>query len=300
MSWRVVAVSSRAKLDYKMDYLVVRTEETTKKIHLSEISVLLIESTAVSLTAYLLCELSRRNIDVIFCDEKRMPYGAMASFYGSHDTSMKFRSQIKWSDSSKMAVWTEIVRAKISGQMAVLKAAGRPEAGLLNSYIQQLQEADSTNREGHAAKVYFNALFGMSFSRSLDNTINAALNYGYSIILSAFAREAAVCGYATQLGIFHDNMFNQFNLACDLMEPFRPFVDYEVKLMAPENFQHDEKMELVRLLNHKVVIDGRSQYMTNAMSIYAKSVFNAIEERDISLIKFPCYELPIHENDSLL
>ncbi|MCR5336780.1 MAG: type II CRISPR-associated endonuclease Cas1 [Synergistes sp.] len=300
MSWRVVAVSSRAKLDYKMDYLVIRTEESTKRIHLSEISVLLIESTAVSLTAYLLCELSRRNINVIFCDEKRNPYGTMSPFYGSHDTSLKFRNQIKWSDTSKAAVWTEIVRAKISGQASVLKAVGCPEAELLGSYIQQIQDADVTNREGHAAKVYFNALFGMSFSRSVDNTVNAALNYGYSIILSAFARESAVCGYATQLGICHDNMFNQFNLACDLMEPFRPFVDYKVKLMAPEKFEHDEKMELVRLLNSKVLIDGRSQYMTNAMSVYAKSVFNAIEERDISLIKFPCYELQIHENDSLL
>ena len=300
MSWRVVAVSNRAKLDYKMDYLVVRSEDNTKRIHLSEISVLLIESTAVSLTAYLLCELSRRNINVVFCDEKRNPYAAVSPFYGSHDTSMKFRSQIKWSDTSKTAVWTEIVRAKISGQMAVLKAFGRPEAELLESYIQQIQEADSTNREGHAAKVYFNALFGMSFSRSVVSIVNAALNYGYSIILSAFARETAVCGYATQLGIFHDNMFNQFNLACDLMEPFRPFVDYEVKLMAPEKFEHDEKMELVRLLNRKVEIDGRLQYMTNAMNIYARSVFNALDERDISLISFPCYELQIHENDSLL
>ncbi|MDY2984887.1 MAG: type II CRISPR-associated endonuclease Cas1 [Synergistes jonesii] len=295
-----MAVTNRAKLDYKMDYLVVRTEEATKRVHLSEISVLLIESTAVSLTAYLLCELTRRKIDVIFCDEKRAPYGTLAPFYGSHDTSMKFRSQIRWNDTAKASVWTEIVRAKISGQAAVLKAMNCPEAGLLETYILQIQEADSTNREGHAAKVYFNALFGMSFSRSVDNTINAALNYGYSLILSAFAREAAVCGYATQLGIFHDNMFNQFNLACDLMEPFRPFVDYEVKLMAPEKFEHDEKMKLVRLLNHVVMIDGRSHYMMNAMSIYAKSIFDALGERDISLIKFPCYELQIHENDSVL
>ena len=75
MSWRVVTVSSIAKLDYKMDYLVVRTQETVTKIHLSEISVLAIESTAVSLTAYLLCELTKRKIDIVFCDEKRFPWG---------------------------------------------------------------------------------------------------------------------------------------------------------------------------------------------------------------------------------
>ena len=87
MSWRVVAVSSNAKLDYKMDYLVVRTVNDLKRIHLSEISVLLIESTAVSLTAYLLCELSKRKIDVIFCDEKRLPIGSFIPYYGSRFSS---------------------------------------------------------------------------------------------------------------------------------------------------------------------------------------------------------------------
>lgn len=86
MSWRVVTVSSIANLDYKMDYLVVRTQEATRRIHLSEISVLVIESTAVSLTAYLLCELAKRKIDVVFCDENSSPWGTVLPFYGSHDT----------------------------------------------------------------------------------------------------------------------------------------------------------------------------------------------------------------------
>ena len=291
MSWRVVTISSRAKLDYKMDYLVVRTEENTNRIHLSEISVLLIESTAVSLTAYLLCELSKRKIDIIFCDEKRCPFGSLLPFYGSHDTSLKFRNQIQWTVETKAFVWAEIVRAKITGQIGVLNSLEKSEAQLLQSYLPDIQPADSTNREGHAAKVYFNALFGMSFSRSLENNINAALNYGYSIILSAFARETAVCGYSTQLGIFHDNMFNQFNLACDLMEPFRPFVDSAVAAMDLTEFDHAEKMRLVRLLNEEVCIEGKIQYMTNAIKFYSKSVFEALNERDISLIKFPNYEL---------
>ena len=88
MSWRVVVISNRAKLDYKMDYLVVRNEETVKRVHLSEISVLLIESTAVSLTAYLLCEHSKRKIDVIFCDEKCLPFGSLLHFYGSYDSRL--------------------------------------------------------------------------------------------------------------------------------------------------------------------------------------------------------------------
>ena len=79
MSWRIVSVASLSKLDYKMGYLVVRSKESTTRIHLSEISILMLESTAISLTAYLLRELERQKIDVIFCDETRTPYGMLSS-----------------------------------------------------------------------------------------------------------------------------------------------------------------------------------------------------------------------------
>lgn len=283
-----------------MNYLVVRNAETTKRIHISEISVLLIESTAVSLTAYLLCELSKRKIDVIFCDEKRCPSGMFLPLYGSHDTSLKFRNQITWNAHTKDFVWAEVVRAKICGQIAVLNKCKTENAALLEQYISEIEPGDQTNREGHAAKVYFNSLFGMDFSRSQDNNINAALNYGYSIVLSVFAREIVSNGYSTQLGIFHNNMFNQFNFACDLMEPFRPFVDYSVIKMQLTEFEHSQKMELVQILNRYIKIDGKVQYMLNAIKIYAKSIFEALNENDISKIRFPDYELQIYEDDIVL
>ena len=96
-------MSSLSKLDYKMDYLVVRNTDGVKRIHLSEISVLMIESTAVSLTAYLLCELNKRKIDIIFCDERRLPYGMLLPLYGSHNASLKLREQIQWKDPVKAA-----------------------------------------------------------------------------------------------------------------------------------------------------------------------------------------------------
>ena len=160
------------------------------------------------------------------------------------------------------------------------------EAELLNRYIGEIQPGDSTNREGHAAKVYFNALFGKDFSRTLDIPINAALNYGYSIFLSAVNREIAINGYITQLGIFHDNMFNCFNLGSDLMEPFRVLIDRTVFKMKPEKLEHDEKMVLVNLLNQEVIIEDKVTTTLNAVKIYCRSVFEAINDNDISLIRF--------------
>lgn len=283
-------ISKRAKLDYQLGYMVVRSEEITK-IHLGEIATLLIESPAVTVTSALLSELVRKKVKVIFCDEKRNPSSELISYYGSHDTSSKVRKQIQWSRNIKETVWTEIVTEKIRKQKELLEYLGKEESKLLSSYLQEVRLNDESNREGHAAKVYFNALFGLDFTRTLDNNINAALNYGYSIILSAFTREITANGYITQLGLFHDNMFNQFNLASDLMEPFRILVDKEVIFMPLQNFEQKEKMRLVNILNYEVKIDGKVQYVNNAVKIYCKSVFDALNEADSSLIRFYQIEL---------
>ena len=290
MSWRIIVISQRAKLDLQLGYMVVRGENVTK-IVLSEISTILIESTAVSLTTSLLAELAKRKIKVIFCDEKRNPSSELVSYYGSHDTSNKVRKQIAWGQKIKEAVWTEIVTEKIRKQKELLELKGKEEAELLSSYLREITWNDETNREGHAAKVYFNALFGKNFTRTEDNPINAALNYGYAIILSTFTRDVVTNGYITQLGLFHDNMFNQFNLASDLMEPFRVLVDKEVLEMKPDKMEHEEKMKLVNILNHEVRIGGKIQYVNNAIKIYCKSVFDALNENDSALIQFYKIEL---------
>ena len=284
-------ISNRAKLDLQMGYMVVRGEETVK-IHLGEIGTLMVENTAVSLTVSLLAELTKRKVKVIFCDEKRNPSSELISLYGSHDTSNKVRKQIAWKEQTKEAVWTEIVTEKIRKQEKLLEILEKgEEADLLTSYLQEMQWNDATNREGHAAKVYFNALFGMDFTRTADTSTNAALNYGYSIILSAFNREVTSGGYMTQLGLFHDNMFNAFNFSSDLMEPFRILVDQMVVKMNLSKFEHEEKMQLVNLLNQEVEIDGKVQYVVNAIKVYCKSVFDALNEDDSSLIRF--YKLEI-------
>lgn len=286
MSWRTVVISKRAKLDLKMNNLVVREDTRTTNIHLGEVYLLIIENTSVSLTACLLCELMKQKIKVIFCDEKRNPISELIPYYGSHDCSAKLKNQISWDSYIKDAVWTEIVTEKIKNQKNLLLNLGYIEGNLLNDYMQQIEFKDVTNREGHAAKVYFNALFGMSFTRSSDNNINSALNYGYSILLSIFNREVVSNGYITQLGLFHDNMFNQFNLSSDLMEPFRPIVDEQIFHMDLECFEHEEKIQIINILNKEIFIDGKKHYLSNAIKIYCKSIFDALNENDISKIRF--------------
>lgn len=291
MSWRTVVISKISKLDYGLGYLIVRDVDSSVKIHIDEISLLVLENTAISLTASLLNELVNKKVKVIFCDEKRNPKAEITPYYGSHDSSLKIKNQIDWDINLKQELWTFIVAQKISNQAKVLHYFGLPQCEMLYSYIDEIKLYDSTNREGHAAKVYFNALFGKDFTRDKDCSINAALNYGYSIILSCFNREIVCSGYLTQLGIFHDNMFNQYNLSCDLMEPFRPLVDIAVKTLSPQEFSKNEKIEILKILSSSVIMETQKQTLLNAIRLYCKSVFRAFEEKDLKKIMFPEYEL---------
>lgn len=299
MTWRIVEITGSCKLEYKLNYLVVRTVESTRKVFVPEIAVLIIESTAVSITAALLCELTKRKIKVIFCDEKHNPYSELSPYYGAHDVVRKLRKQLAWKEETIRGAWTEIVRDKISKQGRLLLKHGHVEqARILETYLCELREYDSSNREGHAAKVYFNTLFGNEFSRGEESAVNSALDYGYSVLLSAFSREITSSGYYTEVGIFHDNTFNQFNLSCDLMEPFRPLVDERVIQMSVDGFGTMEKRMVADVLNATVYVDGRQNYLLNAIKIYVQSFFDAMENNNLGLLK--TYEVEVYESDGVL
>ncbi len=286
MSWRTVIITNRCKLDYKMGFMVVRGVEV-KRVFLDEISILIIENPAVSFTGCLMESLVEKKIRVIFCDSKRSPMAELSPYHGSYDCSRKLKMQIGWGDDIKGVVWAEIISNKIRKQASLLDEIGKKrESKLLSSYLNQIEEYDTSNREGHAAKVYFNALFGLDFIRDAENTTNAALNYGYGLILSAFNREITACGYLTQFGLFHCNTFNPFNLSCDLMEPFRVLIDRVVFKKQYLEFGTNEKHELAGILSNNICIAQTTQTVLNAIRIYCQSVFSALNERDISLISF--------------
>lgn len=287
MGWRTIVITGNAKLEYKLDYLVIRKIKGTARIHLSEIEMLIIETTTASLTTRLLFELTRFKIKVIFCDIKHNPSSELVPYYGCHDVSIKVKQQMNWDDDIKEAVWTDIVKDKIKKQKNHLLLRGKvKEAELLEQYICELLPGDETNREGHAAKVYFNALFGMEFTRNTTDSINAALDYGYGILLSHFNREIVSSGYLTQLGLFHDNQFNSFNFSSDLMEPFRVFVDKQVYDLAPVKFSSEEKQTILSSFSKAVLIDGKRREIPAAIRVYCRTIFSALNNGKIREISY--------------
>ena len=283
MGWRTVVVNKNCKLSYKNDYLIIRSEEL-QMIHLSEINSIIVENGMVSITSYLINELANKKIKIIFCDEKRNPSCEIIPYYSSFNTSKKILNQINWKKNRKDAAWQQLIKYKIHNQAMLLKKLNIEGYEKLLEYEEQVEIADKTNREGHAAKIYFNLLFGLDFFRGREDNTNIALDYGYSLILSMINREVVNKGYITPLGINHKNEFNQFNLSCDFMEIFRPLIDEIVYENREFAFDKSYKYKLINVFNRKVIIDNREYYLTNAVSIFIKSVFDFLENENESPI----------------
>lgn len=294
MSWRTVVVSSRAKLDFKMNYLIIRQGLEETRIFIKEIAVLMIESTAVSLTSYIVCELIKHNVVIIFCDHEKLPQSNLLSLYGTRDSLVKVTSQFSWTEESKAKVWKQIVSNKISNQIHIMELfkSDLKCLQLMDMHKSEIQLGDSSNREAIAAQLYFKSIFGKDFSRDKDCCINSMLNYGYAIILSVIAREIVSNGYLTQIGIKHCRSTNSFNLACDLMEPFRPLVDFLVKTYTLENNTFDTKAKhhLLNIFDLDIKISGQRQKLIAAIRYYVLSVFKALNSNQGDCIEVS-YEL---------
>lgn len=279
MSFRTVVISSTSRLNYKNKYLVVKHELDEKYIHISEIDTLIIDSISVSLTSYLLKELLDNKVNIIFCDDKHNPNSELIPFYSEYNTSKKIKYQINWSGDIKEKIWKKIVQNKIKNQASIIRKIDKEKYTKLLEYAKNVKDGDITNREGHAAKVYFNTLFGNNFSRNLDSDINRALNYGYAILLSTINKEIINNGYITQLGIFHKSEFNQYNLTCDFMEPFRPIIDNFVYFNRKREFDSKYKMDLVNIFNTKFKYKNKLYTLKDIIRLYVYSVLESLTKR---------------------
>lgn len=287
MSFRTVVIEKRSKLDLRMGYLVIRREDETMRVFLDEINTLIVENPACCVTGCLLSELVKRKIKVIFCDEKHSPCSELLPCYGHGESPGKLREQIQWNSDFCQQLWTTIIAEKIRNQAAfLLEKKKNKEAEMLVGYILELQPGDLSNREGHAAKVYFNAVFGNDFKRGDGRAVDSALNYGYALILSAFNREIVACGFSTQLGIAHHNTYNHFNLSCDLMEPFRILVDRWVDTCGFLQFGSAEKHRMLEIFNQPFFMDGASRRLDDCIMLYVRSIFKSISMQELSVVKF--------------
>ena len=288
MGYRQVIIKKSEKLHFKDNQLIIDKDESSTKVPLEDINYILIEDSSTILTTRLLAELGKNAISLIVCDEIFEPTSIMYPYNYHFKQLDVFSHQLEIDDSIKNEFWNQIVKIKIENNIRVLEMTSKEEFPIskLTEYINEITDGDSKNREGLAAKMYFRSLFGSDFIRFYDDNVNAALNYGYTVIASAIIRNLAVHGLNTYLGIHHSSKINNFNLAYDFLEPYRSVVDkfvYDNKddIVLPLSFEFRKK--LINLLNEEVLHQNKKYTIEYSIGLLIKSYIKSFSTGEIKL-----------------
>lgn len=296
MGFRTIFIKNGERLKLKLDNLIVVKEGEEISIPLVDIESIILEGDQTTITSRLLAKFTKYHIALIICDSKFHPTGIYLGLGQYHRSAKRNSWQSNWTELQKQNIWTEIVTNKIDNQIEVARNLNVSEERILvmNALKSNILLGDESNREGHVAKVYFNSLFGMGFSREDNSFPNLCLNYGYSIIRALTARSVVSLGLIPSLGVFHKNEYNSFNLVDDLMEPFRPLMDWYVytNLMTSkeEYLTYDLRIKLIEFLNCSIVVNNKKIFINQAVNDYVNSFIRAMESNDYNVLKKISFE----------
>jgi len=293
---RTLFISNPYHLSLKNSQLVVSEKAgmPVKTAPIEDIGFVVLDNPQISFTMKLVEELNENNVAVVFCDSKHLPSSMLLPLDTNHIQNELFRAQINASEPLKKNLWKQTVEAKIKNQARLLEKLGI-NGNPLKVLAKTVKSDDGDNREGFAARIYWNALFGKEFIRDrFGNPPNMYLNYGYIILRSAVARALSGSGLLATLGIHHRNRYNAFCLADDIMEPYRPWVDeiaanMEEKYPAEYMLRKEHKAELLQLMAADVKIGENKRPLMVALSQTTASLARCFsgETRKIS---YPVFE----------
>lgn len=295
MAFRNIMIENPAHISVKNSQLVIKTD-SEHSIAIEDISAILIESRQSTITTAALSVLGQCGCAVFVCDEKHMPCAVLNSFSQHSRQLSVLKNQLDMGEVLRKHLWQSIVISKIRNQARCLSINSKQADGLF-ALSDEVRSGDSGNIEATAAMRYFPLLFGRAFSRSSDSGINAGLNYGYAILRGCVARNLAVYGFHPSLGLHHKSELNGFNLADDLMEPFRPVVDLLVSTLFDDDtpLTPQNKRMLFNCLNLDILSGGQHHSVAYAIEREVQSLSRSLAVGENKLILPELLELKQHK-----
>lgn len=281
MPFRNIIVENPARISLKNRQLIINTD-SEHSLAVEDISALVIESRASTITAAALSFLGQSGCAVFVCDEKHMPCAVLEPFSQHSRALTVLKTQFEASEPLKKRLWQSIVISKISNQAGCLSLNDKDtEADILMRMAGNVKSGDPDNVEALAAQRYFPALFHSRFSRDSDCIVNSALNYGYAIIRGCVARHLAVYGFIPAIGLHHKSGLNSFNLADDIMEPVRPVIDLLVSSIEIDNdgkLTPTLKRMLFNSLNLDIISGGSHHSVSYAIERLVHSLSRSLSD----------------------
>lgn len=289
---RTIAINSPYHIEtrYNQLKLVAKDNAEQHNIPIEDIGYLIIENQQVSISLPSLGKLAQNNVAVIFCNDKHLPSQMLLNLNGHHIQQERFRSQLNASKPLMKQLWQQTIKAKIRNQAKVLESINKPYAQLL-TYARQVQSGDSTNREALAAKYYWQNIFDIPkfYRERFGQAPNPLLNYGYTLLRAATARALTGVGLLATMGIHHRNRYNDFCLADDIMEPYRPYFDMLILQMIDDyglndDISTEEKAELLQGLTMDVQFENQTKPLILALNKTASSLRKCFEGESRKLL----------------
>ena len=291
---RTLVFSSSMILTLKNQQIVIAykdSPEEKRTVPIEDTGIVLLENQQTSITLPLLNALVERDVQVVICDNKGMPSAMVQGMNSNNLQGETLRNQIACGEVLKKQLWKQVVEAKIKNQASLLDTIGE-NGNVLKPFYSNVRSGDTDNREGIAARIYFQHLFGDSFARNRDEPgINALLNYGYSILRAATCRAIVSSGLLPAIGIYHHNRSNAYPLADDLMEPFRPFVDevvYDLAMRGETELTKDVKGELISVLYADTMYEKVKRPLCVGLSMTTASMVKCLS-KELNTISMPAF-----------
>lgn len=292
MGWKIIEIENAQKLRLFLDNLIIYKDNDKIIIPINDIDTLLIDNIQINLSIQLINKLADNNVNIIVCNDKHLPHTQLLPVIGNYNSLKVMNVQLQWNHQYKANLWQKIISQKIFNQIKLLNYFNLLNKELdfeMNQLIKDIKPFDISNREGHAAKIYWHNLFGLDFNRrDEENLINKYLNYGYAILRSYVSRSIVKKGLDPRISIFHKSFHNHFALASDLMEVFRAIIDYEVILIIKKGMDdipwYISKQQLVECFNKKIIINNQEQFINNAIDLFIDAIVNQSELPSIDII----------------
>ena len=283
MAYRNIIVTRNIGISVHNYQLVIGNEDMC--VPLEDINCLVLEHAGIMISSGVLQRLSENGCLVYICDEKHLPSTVVLPI-ARHSRHFKMlTAQLAITKPRQNRIWQQIVKQKIANQAMCLKLCGKKNADQLYNMTKKVQSGDKTNVEAQAAALYFKSLFGNDFTRGDDNGINAALNYGYSILRGHISRSIVCYGFEPSLGINHHSQLNNFNLADDFIEPYRAIVDYfvytQLHMEEGKELSKEMRYQLVDIVNYDMDIHGEKHAIDKMVASYNSILMGNKDELEI-------------------
>ena len=298
MSWRGVHLSRSAHLAVEHRSLHINFRDNLGgdfHIPLEDLAYLIIDAPDITLTSRLMADMSSQGVMVVGVDHRHIPCWTSLPTGSFHRYGETSHLQLSATEPIKKRIWQNIIIAKIRMQASCLHRCGKEGSKELQILAQKVRSGDPDNIEARAGRIYWKYLFkDRCFVRHEDDLPNALLNYGYAILRSSVARILCAKGFIPQIGIWHRSQTNAFNLADDLLEPFRPLVDHRAIQVLNDtpsnrNLSLDHRRGMALVMEDSVMANDEEVGLLNAMEICIDSVKRSLLAKAPSDIVFPAF-----------